>query len=208
MSKDDPINLRQDRRQWLKASATVLGASLLPLPAVGSEAPQTETQKPPPTPHADAAGAKSAAHFFTPSQHALVEELSETIIPADSHSGGAKAAKVADFIDQYLRETSDDNQKALWREGLHLIDLMSQHYTEKSFVDASPEERIAVFTVLSDHDQMTDLPEVRFYKDLKHLTVRGYYTSKIGIHDELEYKGNRIQQEFSGCDDQPTPTTS
>jgi Gluconate 2-dehydrogenase subunit 3 len=204
MSKDDPINLRQDRRQWLKASATVLGASLLPLPAVSSEAPQTETQAPPSTPHAEAAGTKSAAHFFTPSQHALVEELSETIIPADSHSGGAKAAKVADFIDQYLRETSDDNQKALWREGLRLIDLMSQHYTEKSFVNASPEERIAVFTVLSDNDQMTDLTEVRFFKDLKHLTVRGYYTSKIGIHDELEYKGNRIQQEFSGCDDQPT----
>ena len=208
MSKDDPINLRQDRRQWLKASATVLGASLLPLPAVGSEAPQTETQAPPSTPHVEVAGTKSAAHFFTPSQHALVEELSETIIPADSHSGGAKAAKVADFIDQYLRETSDDDQKALWREGLRLIDLMSKHYTEKSFVDASPEERIEVFTVLSDHDQMTDLTEVRFYKDLKHLTVRGYYTSKIGIHDELEYKGNRIQQEFSGCDDQPTATTS
>jgi hypothetical protein len=208
MSKDDPINLRQDRRQWLKASATVLGASLLPLPAVGSEAPQTETQTPPSTAHAEAAGTKSGAHFFTPSQHALVEELSETIIPADSHSGGAKAAKVADFIDQYLRETSDDDQRALWREGLRLIDLMSKHYTEKSFADASPEERIAVFTVLSDHHQMTELTEVRFYNDLKHLTVLGYYTSKIGIHDELEYKGNRIQQEFSGCDDQPTPTTS
>jgi Gluconate 2-dehydrogenase subunit 3 len=207
MSKDDPINLRQDRRQWLKASATVLGASLLPLPAVGSEAPQTETP-PPPTPHGEAAGTKSGAHFFTPSQHALVEELSETIIPADSHSGGAKAAKVADSIDQYLRETSDDNQRALWREGLRLIDLMSQHYTGKSFVAASPEERIAVLTVLSDHEQMTDLTEVRFFKDLKHLTVGSYYTSKIGIHDELEYKGNRIQQEFSGCDDQPTPTTS
>jgi hypothetical protein len=85
---------------------------------------------------------------------------------------------------------------------------MSKHYTEKSFVDASPGERIEVLTVLSDNHEMTDLPEVRFFKDLKHLTVRGYYTSKIGIHDELEYKGNRIQQEFSGCDDQPTPTTS
>jgi hypothetical protein len=208
MSKDEPINLRQDRRQWLKASATVLGASLLPLPVVGSESPQSETLTPPRTPHAEAAGAKSAANFFTPSQHALVEELSETIIPADSHSGGAKAAKVADAIDQYLRETLDDDQKALWREGLRLIDLMSQHYTGKSFVDASPEERIAVLTVLSDHDQMTELTEVRFFKDLKHLTVGSYYTSKIGIHDELEYKGNRIQQEFSGCDDQPTPTTS
>ena len=88
-------------------------------------------------------------------------------------------------------KTTDDNQKSTWREGLRLIDLMSQHYNGKSFVDSSSEERIAVLTVLSDNDQMTELPEVRFFRDLKHLTVRGYYTSKIGIHDELEYKGNR-----------------
>ena len=54
-----------------------------------------------PKPAAD----KSAARFFTPAQHTLVEELSETIIPADSHSGGAKAAKVVDYIEQVLRET-------------------------------------------------------------------------------------------------------
>jgi hypothetical protein len=61
--------------------------------------------------------------------------------------------------------------------------------------------------VLSDNYKMTDIPEVLFFHDLKELTVRGYYTSKIGIHDELEYKGNRILQEYVGCDD-PTPTTS
>ena len=130
--------------------------------------------------------------------------MSETIIPADSHSGGAKAAKVADYIEQVLRETTDDNQKLLWREGLRLIDLMSQHYNGKSFIDSGSEERIAVLTVLSDNDHMTDLPEVRFFRDLKSLTVRGYYTSRIGIHDELEYKGNRMLTEFVGCDD-PTP---
>jgi Gluconate 2-dehydrogenase subunit 3 len=204
MSTDDSINLRQDRRQWLKTSATALGASLLPLAAVGSDTTETQT---PPAPHTQAVETKSAGAFFTATQHALVEELSETILPADSHSGGAKAAKVADFLDRYLRETSDEAQKALWREGLRLIDLMSQHYNEKSFVAASPAERIAVLTVLSDNHEMTDLPEVRFFKDLKHLTVRGYYTSKIGIHDELEYKGNRILQEYVGCDD-PTPTSS
>jgi len=201
MSTNDPIDLRQDRRQWLKTSATVLGATLLPLPAVAEETPQAETA--PAAPQVKpAAESKSAARFFTPAQHALVDELSETIIPADSHSGGAKAAKVADYIDQVLRESLDDNQKALWREGLRLVDLMTRHYSGKSFVDASPEEKIAVLTVLSDHDRMTDLPEVRFFLELKRLTVRGYYTSKIGIHDECEYKGNRILREFVGCDDQ------
>jgi Gluconate 2-dehydrogenase subunit 3 len=198
VNEDKPINLKHDRRQWLKTSATVLGASLLPLPAIGKE----ETT--PAAPHAKPDPIKSGARFFTPAQHALIEELSETIIPADSHSGGAKAAKVADYIEQVLHETNDDNQKQLWHEGLRLIDLMSVHYNGKSFVDSGSEERIAVLTVLSDHDQMTDLPEVRFFRDLKGLTVRGYYTSKVGIHDELEYKGNRMLTEFVGCDD-PTP---
>jgi len=201
ISKNYPINLKQDRRQWLKTSATVLGASLLPLPAVAAEtspaaaAPQGKTE------------IKSAARFFTPAQHSLVEELSETIIPADSHSGGAKAAKVADYIEQVVRESSDENRKATWREGLPLIDLMSQHYNGKSFVESSPEERIAVLTVLSDHERMTDLPEVRFFLELKELTVFAYYTSKIGIHDEMEYKGNRVLTEYVGCDD-PAPKSS
>jgi len=201
MSKNNPIDLRQDRRQWLKTSASVLGATLLPLPAVAAEISQADAA--PAAPQAKAvAESESAARFFTPAQHALVDALSGTIIPADSHSGGAKAAKVVDYIDQVLRETLDDKQKALWREGLHLVDLMTRHYSGKSFVGAGPEERVAVLAVLSDNDRMTDLPEVRFFIELKRMTVRGYYTSKIGIHDELEYKGNRILQEFVGCDDQ------
>jgi len=195
MSIENPIDLRQDRRQWLKTSATVLGASLVPLPAVSAETLEGETAQ---------AARKPEARFFTPAQHTLVEELSETIIPADGHSGGAKAAKVADYIDQTLRKTTDDTQKSLWHEGLRLIDVMSQHYNGKTFVQASSEERIAVLTVLSDNVKLTDLPEVRFFVELKHLTVHAYYTSKIGIHDELEYQGNRILKEYVGCDDQGT----
>jgi hypothetical protein len=202
---NNPINLKQDRRQWLKSSAAVLGASLLPLPAVAAEASQAKTT--PATPQTKPVGEAAATRFFTPTQRTLVEELSETIIPADSHSGGAKAAKVVDYIEQELRENTDDNRKSTWQEGLRLVDLMSRHYHGKSFVDSSSEERIAVLTVLSDNDQMTDLPEVRFFRELKHLTVRGYYTSKIGIHDELEYKGNRLLLEFAGCDD-PAPKSS
>lgn len=202
MPRNDPINLKQDRRQWLQTSAAVLGAAVLPLSGAPSEAQTAPAAQP--AAHAEA---ESAARFFTPAQHVLVEELSETIIPADSQSGGAKAAKVADYIEQTVRESTDDSRKALWREGLRLIELMSKHYNGKSFVDTSSDEKIAVLTVLSDNVHMTDLPEVRFFVELKKLTVRGYYTSKIGIHDELEYKGNRILQEFVGCDD-PTPASS
>jgi hypothetical protein len=203
MSIKNPIDFRQDRREWLKTSATILGAALLPVTAEGSQAPATEAK---PAQAATPAGAKEASAaakpFFTPAQHELVAELSETIIPADSRSGGAKAAKVADYIDQILRETTDDSRRTIWREGLPLIDSMSQHYHGQTFVKCSPEQRIAVLQVLSDHSGMMDLPEVRLFNSLKELTVAGYYTSKIGIHDELQYKGNRILQEYVGCDDQ------
>jgi hypothetical protein len=210
MSANDPINLKQDRRQWLKTSATVLSAAVLPLSATPAEALPVESQSAQTSsasaPQAPGVEAKSGARFFTPAQHELIEELSETIIPADSHSGGAKAAKVADFIEQTVRESTDDQQKALWREGLRLMESMSQHYNGKSFVDASTEEKIAVLKVLSDNEHMMDVPEVQFFHELKRLTVHGYYTSKIGIHDELEYKGNRVLMEYVGCGD-PTPPT-
>jgi hypothetical protein len=111
------------------------------------------------------------------------------------------------LIEQVVREHVDDNQRTLWREGLRLTDLMSQHYNGKPFVDSSSEERMAVLTVLSDNDHMTDLPEVRFFLELKRLTTEGYYTSKVGIHEELEYQGNRILMEYVGCDD-PSPKGS
>src|SRR5947209_1123500 len=150
MSDSESNDFRQDRRQWLKTSASAIGAALLPVPTIVAEPSQNETA----APNADKKlpESKATTHFFNPAQYALVAELSETIIPADSHSGGAKAAKVADYVDQALRESFDPNQKALWREGLRLVDLMTRHYSDKSFVDATPEERIAVLTVLSNND--------------------------------------------------------
>ena len=204
------IDLRQDRRMWMKTTAAALGATVLPIPAAAN-ADGTSTFE---TNQADSSKSSapvqtaSRARFFTPEQHAMIEELSETIIPADSHSGGAKAAKVAEYIEQTIRESVDDNQKTLWREGLRLLESMSQHYNGKSLASATPEERFAILKVLSDNSQLTDLPEVQFFHELKRLTIRGYYTSKIGIHDELEYKGNRILMDFIGCGDSTPPTSA
>ena len=199
------IDLRQDRRQWLKTSATMLGATLIPTPALAGEQ-QKEAAAATKTPGEHAA-TRPAGHFFTPEQRVLVEELTETIIPADDHSGGAKAAGVTDTIDKFLRETSDESERATWREGLKLIEAMSQHYNGKSFVKASPEERGAMLTVLAEHSHMDDMPEVKFFNSLKEYTVLAYYTSKVGIHDDLQYKGNRVIQEYVGCDDQGAAKT-
>ena len=38
-----------------------------------------------------------------------------------------------------------------------------------------------------------------FFVTAKQATVHGYYTSDIGIHQELRYKGNKVLLEFVGC---------
>ena len=38
-----------------------------------------------------------------------------------------------------------------------------------------------------------------FFANTKQATIHGYYTSEIGIHKELHYKGNQILAEFVGC---------
>ena len=43
-------------------------------------------------------------------------------------------------------------------------------------------------------------PEEQFFKELKSRVVDAYYTSEIGIKQEMEYKGNTYQTEFAGYD--------
>ena len=44
-------------------------------------------------------------------------------------------------------------------------------------------------------------PMDRFFRELKQWTARGYYTSKIGIHLDQEYKGNVYQRgDYAGYD--------
>jgi hypothetical protein len=183
------------RRKFLQMAGTTVSASFLPSASGTSDQSTLQAFS-----TSEGIG-RSKGQFFTRSELTLVEELAETIIPADNHSGGAKAAKVADYIERVVRESIDDDQKRLWREGLRLIDEMSRRESGQLFVEASPEQRIAVLKVLSDNEKMIELPEVRFFHEVKRLTVDGYYTSRIGILEELQYKGNTILEEFVGCDD-------
>ena len=60
------------------------------------------------------------------------------------------------------------------------------------------EERMAVLQRISKNEQKPELPEEQFFDRLKRDTAYAYYTSKIGIHQEMEYKGNVYLQEFAG----------
>jgi hypothetical protein len=43
-------------------------------------------------------------------------------------------------------------------------------------------------------------PEERFFVELKRATGSAYYSSRVGMLDDMEYKGNRVIREFAGTD--------
>jgi hypothetical protein len=139
--------------------------------------------------------------FLTPAELALLDELSELIIPADAHSPGARAAGVAGFIDARLAESLEPDWQARWRSGLQAVDGLSRDLNGKPFLQAAPAQRAKVLTRMAAGESDPKAPVERFFKELKWWTVFGYYTSKIGIHADQEYKGNVYQAgEFAGFD--------
>ena len=146
------------------------------------------------------APSSGAATFFTRDELAMVDELSEMIIPTDEHSPGARAAKVAEYIDFRLADAWDAHERTDWREGLQRLDALSQESGGKSFMQASAEQRLAVLTSIAKNEKEPRQPEELFFAKLKTRVVDAYYTSEIGIKQEMEYKGNTYQADFAGYD--------
>jgi hypothetical protein len=174
--------MKISRRNMIQATvAGVAGAAALPLvklPAV------------PPKPK-----------FFTPAEFALVDEMSDMIIPTDQQSAGARAAGVALYIDARLAESFEKEQPQRWRAGIKAVEALSREMHGKAFMASTPEQRLALLTRIAAAESDPKSDAEKFFKEIKGGTVRAYYTSKIGIHDDQQYKGNVIQPgEYAGYD--------
>jgi len=161
------------RREMIQATAAGAAAMSLPL---GQGAPV------------------QAKKFFTPAEFAVVDEVTDMIIPTDAQSGGARAAGVAAYIDARLAESFEPEPRTRWRAGLQGVEDLSRELHGKAFMASTPAQRLAVLT------RMAATPE-GFFGEIKGWTIRGYYTSKVGIQDDQQYKGNVYQTgEFAGSD--------
>jgi len=174
------------RREMIATTAAALATPLLPLrPAAGPQPP----------------GGAAAPRFLTPPEFALLDELTELVIPTDEHSPGARAAGVAAFIDGRLAESLEPEWQALWRSGLEAVEGLAREHHNKPFLDATQDQRVEILTAMAAGELDPKTPTDRFFRELKQWTARGYYTSKIGIHLDQEYKGNVYQRgDYAGYD--------
>ncbi len=155
--------------------------------------------------HAHAAGARPQAgatwepKVFTPHQNETVVTLTELIIP-QTDTAGAKAAQVNVFIDTVL-DDADAPEREEFLRGLSWMDERSQALFGTHFIDSEGNEQTALLTIVSSEDNHS-LPErtgVEFFQALKQLTVTGYYTSEIGMLEELDDDGSVYFDDDPGC---------
>ena len=123
-----------------------------------------------------------------PKQIRTLEALSETIIPADEHSPGGKAARVWEYIDEIVAD-ADKGAKDLWTQGLAFLNGVAQQEHGKNFEDCTADLYAALVERISQNEDAPTRPEDRFFVTAKRATIDGYYASAIGIHQDLLYQG-------------------
>jgi gluconate 2-dehydrogenase gamma chain len=135
---------------------------------------------------------------LSPSQYETLEVLVDAIIPTDDRSPGAKQARVADYVDLLLSE--GDRQLTLqWFGGLAALDGEAMSRFRAPFSRLGARQVDTILRSISRNERAPQTPLETFFVMAKEATIGGYYTSNIGIHEELRYKGNQFLKEFVGC---------
>ena len=133
--------------------------------------------------------------FFAPEEFRILETFTAILIPTDE-TPGAREAHVAPFIDfvvnaaaEYAPEMQDQ-----WRTAMHWL-------RAQNFGSLSTERQFALVQQMSEPERAPSATHEGFqtYRLIKEMTVHAFYTSRVGLVDLLEYKGNAYLTEFPGC---------
>jgi hypothetical protein len=133
--------------------------------------------------------------FFSPAQFKMLDQFTAILIPSDD-TPGAREAHVAAFIDFVVNaaaEYAPEMQKE-WRTAMDWL-------ATSNFADMQPEAQFHFIEQISAPERGREKTHAGFaaYQMIKDMTVRAFYTSRVGLIDVLEYKGNTYLTEFPGC---------
>jgi choline dehydrogenase-like flavoprotein len=138
--------------------------------------------------------------FFSPEQKATVGALADTIIPDDGVAPGARAAKVEEYLDFVLARATREEQRG-WTEGLTALDQTCMDHHGKAAAALSADQRRAVLASLAEGEVSPQTPAQEFFARLKRSVAHAYYTSEIGLVEDLKYKGNTVVRSPATCED-------
>ena len=127
-----------------------------------------------------------AFRFLEPAERDTLQRLAAILVPADDRSGGARAARVDEYVDLVLAHAESDLQKR-WRRGLI------------RYLTAPAETTEALLREAAAGEDAPGTDDEEFFVLLKDAVVEGFYTSEEGITKELGYQGLTFLAGFPGC---------
>lgn len=135
--------------------------------------------------------------FFTLGEYALIDQLTEIIIPKDE-SPGAREAGVSEFID-FMAASNPAIQQPL-RDGLRWLNDRARREKGIDFAKLPSEQQATLLKSLAyrDHHLPGQEAPQKFFTLFRRYTVMGYYTSRIGL-EELDFPGLRMYAQSPAC---------
>jgi gluconate 2-dehydrogenase gamma chain len=141
--------------------------------------------------------------FFTSAEYAMLERLTDVIIPNDD-TPGASQAGVSEFID--LMVSRDPDLQRDFRSGLSWLNTHSQKTSGKAFMRLNSDQQTALLETLAYKKRFRPEEELgrKFFALVREYTVMGFYTSEIGLK-ELDYPGLKFYAESPSCPHKDDP---
>ncbi|MDQ2777599.1 MAG: gluconate 2-dehydrogenase subunit 3 family protein [Acidobacteriota bacterium] len=145
-----------------------------------------------------AAPPQTATTFFRQEDLATISRIADLIIP-ETDTPGAANSGVPAYIDMVVSRNTD--QQLLMADGLRWLDAEATRTAEKNFMQLSEKQQLSILEPLCEAVDAggSHARNVQFFGLVKRLTADGYYTSRIGLIEELGYKGNTVRAEFPDC---------
>lgn len=134
--------------------------------------------------------AQSRQSFFDTPQTAILDRLSDIILPSDEQSPGAHEAQVVCYLDLVAMHSSTERQRR-WHEGIEAVDSTARRRFSRPFVDCSPEQQEQIVTQMAAREGAPQDELERFFELLKPAVVDGYRYSEIGVTHYMRWVGNQ-----------------
>lgn len=189
-----------DRRSLLKIIGSIGATCAYPFASddlYGQTAPSPDAE-----PHHHALPEQQAQQFFNDKDFATISRIADLIIPTTS-TPGAIGAGVPGFIDRLVARNTE--QQLVAADGLRWLEAEAARIGGKSFTELSEEQQLSILEPLCaahDADPNHRARNVQFFSLIKNLTADGYYTSRVGLMDELRYQGDKILSKYPDCSEQ------
>lgn len=138
-----------------------------------------------------------APKVLSSDQFDTVGVLVELIIPT-TETPGAKAALVDRYIDGVLG-TATERTRARFLDGLAWLDTRARQLFGSPFRTATAAQQTDLLTRLAAEPSAEAEAGVQFFAAIKSMTITGYYTTEIGLRQELEVPGTLMLPAYPGC---------